>query len=94
MAENFFKEAGAFAQDAAIDTAADSVINRAIDSVAEHVPGGGAVDAMLKTGVDLAANNAINAEVGRIEGMFGGGGHEDAAPAADDATAPADQDGS
>ena len=47
MAENFFQEAGQFASDAAIDTAADGAINRAIDGVAEHVPGGGAVDAML-----------------------------------------------
>ncbi|MBV9409198.1 MAG: hypothetical protein JO164_10285 [Candidatus Eremiobacteraeota bacterium] len=54
------------------------MINNVIDDVANHVPGGGAVDAMMKTGVDLAANNAINSEIGRIEGMFGGG-HQDAA---------------
>jgi hypothetical protein len=81
MAENFFEKAGAFASDAAIDTAADAEINKVIDGVAGHVPGGGAVDAMLKTGVDLAANNAINAEVGKLEGMFG---HHDAAPAPSD----------
>ena len=72
MAENFMQKAGTFAQDAAIDTAADGAINSVIDGVASHVPGGGMVDGMLKTGVDLAANNAINAEIGRIEGGFGG----------------------
>jgi hypothetical protein len=81
MAENFFEKAGTFASDAAIDTAADAEINKVVDGVASHVPGGGAVDAMLKTGIDLAANNAINAEVGKLEGMFG---HHEAAPAAAD----------
>ena len=88
MAENFFEKAGAFAGDAAIDTAADGFINNAIDGVAAHVPGGETFDAMAKTGVDLAANNAINAEVAKLGGMFG---HHDAAPAAPDASdAPAD----
>ncbi|MBV8644014.1 MAG: hypothetical protein JO225_08875 [Candidatus Eremiobacteraeota bacterium] len=77
MSESIFEKVGNFAGDAAVDTAADGVINDVIDGVASHVPGGGAVDAMLKTGVDLAANNAINAEIGRVEGMFGG--HQDAA---------------
>ena len=76
---NFFEKAGAFAGDAAIDTAADTEINKVVDGVAAHVPFGGQLDAMAKTGIDLAANNAINAEVGKIEGMFG---HHDAAPAA------------
>jgi hypothetical protein len=91
MAENFFEKAGSFAGDAAIDTEADGFINNAIDGVAAHVPGGDRFDAMAKTGVDLAANNAINAEVSKIEGMFG---HHDAAPAApaseDDAAATGD----
>ena len=79
MSENLFEKAGTFAGDAAIDTAADGFINNAIDGVAAHVPGGGTFDAMAKTAADLAANNAINAEVGKLEGMFG---HHDAAPAA------------
>ncbi|GAC1582960.1 MAG: hypothetical protein NVS3B7_18390 [Candidatus Elarobacter sp.] len=90
MAGNFFEKAGGFAQDAAVDTAADGAINNVIDGVASHIPGGGAFDTMLKTGVDLAANNAINAELGKVEGMFG---HHDAAPAAqqgDASDAPAD----
>lgn len=73
MAENLFEKAAGFAGDAAIDTAADGVINNVIDGVASHIPGGGMIDGMLKTGVDLAANNAINARVG---GIFG---HQDAA---------------
>jgi hypothetical protein len=77
MAENFFEKAGAFAGDAAIDTAADTEINRVIDGVAEHIPGGGMIDGMLKTGVDLQVNNAINARVG---GLLG---HHDAAPVAE-----------
>jgi hypothetical protein len=72
---NFVEEAGSFAADATVDTAADGFINRAVDAVAEHLPGGEAVDQIAKTGVDLAANNAINAEIGKVEGMFGH--HED-----------------
>ena len=83
MAENFFEKAGAFAGDAAIDTAADSQINRVIDGVAEHIPGGGMIDGMLKTGVDLQVNNLINERVG---GLLG---HHDAAP---DAAAPPAED--
>ncbi len=77
MAENFLEKAGAFASDAAIDTAADSEINRVIDGVAGHIPGGGMFDGMVKTGVDLAVNNEINSKLG---GIFG---HRDAAPAAE-----------
>jgi hypothetical protein len=76
---NVAEQAGNFALDATIDTGADSFINRAIDGVAEHLPGGSNIDAIAKTGVDLAANNAINAEVGKLEGMFG---HHDAPPEA------------
>ena len=75
MAENFFEKAGAFAGDAAIDTAADTEINRVIDGVAGHIPGGGMIDGMAKTGIDLAVNNEINSKLG---GIFG---HHDAAPA-------------
>ena len=90
---NFFEKAGQFAGDAAIDTAADTEINKAVDAVAGHVPFGSQLDTMAKTGIDLAANNAINAEVGKLEGMFG---HHDAAPAAPaaDATDPAGDDSS
>ena len=80
MAENFFEKAGAFAGDAAIDTAADTEINRVIDGVAGHIPGGGMIDGMAKTGIDLAVNNEINSKLG---GIF----HHDAAPTAE-AAAP------
>ena len=69
--ENMAEKAGGFAVDAAADTFADGAINNAIDGVASHLPGGGTMDTIVKTGVDLAANNAINAEIGRVEGMFG-----------------------
>jgi hypothetical protein len=77
---NIAGEIGNFATDASVDTAADGAINNVIDGVAEHIPGGGAVEQVMKTGVDLAANNAINAEIGKVEGMFG---HGAAAPAED-----------
>jgi hypothetical protein len=76
---NFLEQAGSFAADAAVDTAADGFINKAIDGVAGHLPGGAAVDAVIKTGVDFAANTAINKELGSIEGAFGH--HEEAPPA-------------
>jgi len=85
MAENFFEKAGAFAGDAAIDTAADTEINRVIDGVAGHIPGGGMIDGMAKTGIDLAVNNEINSKLG---GIFG---HHDAAPAAEAATSDESQ---
>lgn len=69
--ENMFEKVAGFATDAGVDTMADSQINNVIDGVASHIPGGGAMDAVIKTGVDLAANNAINAELGKVEGMFG-----------------------
>ncbi len=76
---NFAEQAGAFAADAGIDTAADGAINNVIDAVASHIPGGEALSGVLKTGIDLAANNAINSEVnqgaggmlGAVEGLFG-----------------------
>lgn len=71
-----------FGADAAVDTAADSVINDVLHVVESHlpVPGGQAVDQMIQTEVDQVANNAVNAEVnkgvggiiGDIEGMLGG----------------------
>jgi len=89
MGENFFEKAGTFAQDAVVDTAADGAINNVIDSVAGHIPGGAAVEGMLKTGVDLAANNFINSELGNVEGAFGS---HAAAPAPESQpTAEADQ---
>lgn len=87
MGENIVEKAGVFAQDAAIDTAADGAINNVIDGVAGHVPGGGMVDGMMKTGIDLAANNFINAEIAKVEGGFG---HRDAAPAPEAAAAASD----
>jgi hypothetical protein len=75
---NMAEQVAGFAADATIDTAADKPINAVIDAVAEHLPGGQMIDQVAKTGVDLAANNAINAEVGKVEGMFG---HHEEAPA-------------
>jgi uncharacterized membrane protein len=70
---NFAEQAGAFAADAGIDTAVDGVLNNVIDAVTSHIPGGEAIDGMLKTGIDLNVNNAINAEgiLGDIGGLFG-----------------------
>ena len=51
----FLQQAGNFAADATVDTAADGFINNAIDGVASHLPGGSAVDR----------------ELGNLEGMFG-----------------------
>jgi hypothetical protein len=68
---NLAEKAGNFAMDATIDTGADGMINRVVDGFASHLPGGEGIDTIAKTGIDLAANNAINAEVGKIEGMFG-----------------------
>ena len=83
---NLLQEAGNFAADASVDTAADGAINNVIDGVASHLPGGSMVENVVKTGVDFEANTMINKELGNIEGMFGG--HRDAAPAGD--AAPAD----
>ena len=70
---NIAEQAGNFALDAGIDTAADGFLNNLIDGVSSHIPGSEAVAQVLKTGVDLAANNAINSEIGNVEGgMFGG----------------------
>jgi hypothetical protein len=69
--ENLAEKVGGFAADAGVDTVADGGINSVIDGIASHIPGGSAMDAVIKTGVDLAANNAINAELGKVEGMFG-----------------------
>jgi hypothetical protein len=67
--DNLAAKVGGFAADATVDTFADNAINGVLDGVASHLPGGGAIEGVLKTGVDLAANNAINAELGSI---FGG----------------------
>ncbi len=77
---NFAGRAGEFAIDAAIDTAANSIANKAIDIAASHIPAGEAVKQMLKTEVDLAIDNAINAELHKgvggivedVEGMLFG----------------------
>jgi hypothetical protein len=68
--ENLAEKAGGFVADAGVDTFADNAINGVLDSVASHIPGGGMIEGMLKTGVDLAANNAINAEMGKVGGGF------------------------
>jgi len=68
---NLVEQAGGFAADATVDTAADGAINTVIDDVAGKIPGASGFEAVVKTGVDLQANNAINAEIGNLEGMFG-----------------------
>jgi hypothetical protein len=78
---NILQKAGDFATDAAVDTAADSVINQGLDAVEAHVPipGGQTVDKMISTEVDQVANNEINAELNKgvggmmsdVEGLFG-----------------------
>jgi len=72
------EQAGNFALDAGVDTAADGFINNLIDGVASHLPGGETMAQVLKTGVDLAANNAINSEISNVEGGVFGGGNSDA----------------
>ncbi len=94
MSENLFQKAETFASDAAVDTAADGAINNVIDGVASHIPGGGAMDAMIKTGVDLAANNAINAELGGLKTRFFGKHDIPETPASPAATDEAPADGS
>jgi len=75
---NFSQQAGDFAVDAAVDTAADNLVNPMIDLVASHLPGGQAIETMLTTEVDQVLNNDINTEVNKgfggivndIEGTF------------------------
>ena len=67
----FLQGAGNFASDAVVDTTADNFINKEVDAVAPHLPGGQMVDSMLKTEVDQVANNAINNEVNKgVDGMM------------------------
>jgi len=63
---NPLQQAGDFAADAAIDTAADNLINQGIDAIAAHIPGGNLVEQMLKTEVDQVVNNEINQEVNKL----------------------------
>jgi len=78
---NFAQQAGDFAIDAAVDTAADGVLNQGIGAIASHIPGGDAVKQMLETEVDQVVNNAINTEINKgvggviqdVEGLFGHG---------------------
>ncbi len=76
---NLAEKIGGFAADATVDTAADGFINNGLDAVASHIPGGGMVENVLKTGVDFEANSVINSELGNVEGMFGQ--HPEAPPA-------------
>lgn len=79
--QNLGNAAGSFAADAAVDTAADGLLNNALGAIEQRVPipGGPTVDKMITTEVDQVVNNAINAEVnkgvngilGDIEGLFG-----------------------
>jgi hypothetical protein len=72
--ENLLEKVAGTAGDAVVDTQADNFINSAIDAVASHIPGGEALEGVVKTGVDLAANNAINEELSKFTG--GGGGQQ------------------
>jgi len=67
--ENLLEKFAGVAGDATVDNQADGVINNVLDSVASHIPGGEAVEGIVKTGVDQAANTAINDELGKL---FGG----------------------
>jgi hypothetical protein len=69
---NIAEQAGGFAADATVDTAADGFINNVVDGIAAHIPGGSNFEAVAKTGVDLEANNLINGEIGKLESEFGG----------------------
>ncbi len=71
--ENIAEKIGGFAADATVDTAADGFINNAVDGLASHIPGGAMAEGVLKTGIDFEANTLINGELGKVEGMFGGG---------------------
>ncbi len=71
---NIAEQAGSFAADATVDTAADGFINNVVDDIAEHIPGGSGFEAVAKTGVDLEANNLINGEIGKLESEFGSHG--------------------
>jgi hypothetical protein len=61
---------GEFAVDAGVDTAANNLANRVIEGVAEHIPGGQAIEPMIETEADLMLDNRINEGVNeRIEGV-------------------------
>jgi hypothetical protein len=79
--DNLLDKVGGFAADAGVDTFADNEINSVVDGIASHVPGGAGMETVLNTGVDLQANNFINAELGKVEGMFGGHSADADAPA-------------
>ncbi len=69
--ENLMEQAGNFTADAAVDTAADSVINQGIAAVASFIPGGNMVQQMLTTEIDQDINNKINTEVNKgMDGML------------------------
>jgi hypothetical protein len=63
--ENLVQQVGDFTTDAAIDTAADSIINQGISVITSHIPGGNLVQQMLTTEIDQDVNNQINAEVNK-----------------------------
>jgi hypothetical protein len=68
MADDILGKIGGFAADAGVDTAADGAINGVLDGIASHIPGGSAVEGMLKTGIDFEANTLINGEMTKITG--------------------------
>ncbi len=75
---NLAQEAGDFAIDASVDTAADNLINQGVDAIAAHIPGGEMFEQQLRTEVDQVVNNAINNELNKgvggieqdVEGLF------------------------
>ena len=62
---NFARQAGDFTLDAAIDTVADRVVNRAIDAVDSRISSGNIVEQMVETEGDPVVNNGINTELNK-----------------------------
>jgi hypothetical protein len=58
--ENLLQQAGNFTADAAVDTAADGILNQGIAAIAAHIPGGSTVQQMLTTEIDQDVNNQVN----------------------------------
>ena len=67
---NRFEQAGDFAVDAGIDTAANNIANGFIDGIASHIPGGRAIEPMIETEADLMLDNSINRRVKRAYRQF------------------------
>jgi hypothetical protein len=62
---NFAQQAGDFTLDAATDTTADRVVNRAIDAVGSPISGGNIFEQMVETEVERVLNNDINTKLNK-----------------------------